>query len=174
MDCSSVNSDKRPKFGSRLLTSSANVFKHNAWDNVEWSEEQEENAYKTTLYQLENAMSFEQQSKYLNQPSSFWDKFYNIHDNKFFKDRHWLFTEFPELLESTVEIMPADNNEGRDEYPGHDARIRYFEIGCGAGNTIFPLLKSKIDASFFMYGCDFAQSAVDVVKNNDNYNFRSL
>ena len=69
--------EKRPMFGNRVLTSNANVFQHNAWDNVEWTEAQEEEAHKTTLAQLEKSMPPEEQTKFLSEPSTFWDKFYS-------------------------------------------------------------------------------------------------
>lgn len=142
----------RPRFGDRKLVNPDNVFKHNAWDNVEWSEEQESEALKITKEQLDKAASADIKSELLENAASKWDQFYQIHDNKFFKDRHWLFTEFPELL-----------GEGKGNGQS------FMEIGCGAGNTIFPLLKAKESPEFFMYGCDFAASAVEVVRNNSEF-----
>jgi hypothetical protein len=39
---------------------------------------------------------------------------------------------------------------------------RVVEVGCGAGNTVFPLMKQHPDA--FFYAFDFATHAVEVVK----------
>ena len=144
----------RPQFGDRKLENPNNVFKHNAWDNVDWTSEQEAEALKITKLQLEESASLEVKTDLLENASSKWDSFYKTHNNKFFKDRHWLFTEFPELL-------VAESSESSKTF---------LEVGCGAGNTIFPLLKANSNSNFFIYGCDFAQSSIDVVKNNEEYN----
>lgn len=36
------------------------------------------------------------------------------------------------------------------------------QVGCGAGNTIFPVIASYPDA--FVYACDFSRRAIELVK----------
>lgn len=93
--------DKRPKFGMRKLDDDSDVYQHNAWDNVTWDQEFQKlvvdkiEANAVVKVEDEKAVELEENA-YL-----YWDQFYNKHENKFFKDRHWLFTEFPELLPSS-------------------------------------------------------------------------
>ena len=80
--------------------------------------------------------SEEQVGKLRTEADQQWDKFYGIHQNRFFKDRHWLFTEFPEL---------AEIKEGS-----------ILEVGCGVGNTVFPILETNTSPGLKVFCCDFS------------------
>ncbi|KFP32121.1 Methyltransferase-like 2, partial [Colius striatus] len=43
------------------------------------------------------------------------------------------------------------------------------QVGCGAGNTVFPILQTNNDPGLFVYCCDFSATAVDLVQNNAEY-----
>ncbi|XP_047503264.1 tRNA N(3)-methylcytidine methyltransferase METTL2 isoform X3 [Pieris napi] len=86
------DTDKRPQFGNRLLENVDEVFKHNAWDNVQWDAEQEK-AAQEKVGQNSLVTFSEDILKDLDQNADkHWDNFYDIHQNRFFKDRHWLFS----------------------------------------------------------------------------------
>ncbi|XP_021780069.1 mRNA N(3)-methylcytidine methyltransferase METTL8 isoform X3 [Papio anubis] len=186
--------------GSRILTDPAKVFEHNMWDHMQWSKEEEAAARKKVKDNSAVRVLLKEQVKYEREASKYWDTFYKIHKNKFFKDRNWLLREFPEILpvdqkpeekarESSWDLvntsatncfsrmhcptMPEEKNhyekssgssEGQSKtesdfsnldsekhkkgpmktglFPGSNATFRILEVGCGAGNSVFPILNT--------------------------------
>lgn len=123
---------------------------------------------------------------YHSEAAENWNKFYAKNENKFFKDRHWLRIEFPELFQMIeVEVslqstnlnmlLPSKEPLGTDRkhllcssyYQAGEKNV--MEIGCGAGNTMFPLLIESKNPKLFVYACDFSSTAVEVVKSHPEY-----
>lgn len=48
-------------------------------------------------------------------------------------------------------------------------RTRVLEVGCGAGNTVFPLLEINKNPDLEIFACDYSAEAVNVVKANELY-----
>ncbi|KAE9599818.1 putative tRNA(Thr) (cytosine(32)-N(3))-methyltransferase [Lupinus albus] len=87
--------------------------------------------------------------KYEREAKKYWDVFYKRHKDKFFKDRHYL------------------DKEWGDYFSGSGKKV-ILEAGCGAGNTIFPVIASYPDA--FIYACDFSPRAIELVKTHKDFN----
>ncbi|XP_076257819.1 tRNA N(3)-cytidine methyltransferase METTL6 [Rhynchophorus ferrugineus] len=85
-----------------------------------------------------------------------WDLFYKRNETRFFKDRHWTTREFTELLSEE----------------GNDAARVLFEVGCGVGNFIFPLIGDKLN--FKVFACDLSPRAIDMVKANILYDAEKI
>ncbi|XP_066595238.1 tRNA N(3)-methylcytidine methyltransferase Mettl2 isoform X2 [Prorops nasuta] len=174
---------KRPQFGKRILSEDADVFQHNAWDNVVWDEEQQKLASLKVSENSTVTKSGDELLKFETEADKFWNKFYGIHQNRFFKDRHWLFTEFPELAPNIVKndihqplrVLGSESQEANDVESVascHEKLVpdmKIFEIGCGVGNTIFPILLYNINPSLMIYGCDFSSTAIEILKENPQY-----
>ncbi|ONL93558.1 S-adenosyl-L-methionine-dependent methyltransferase superfamily protein [Zea mays] len=88
--------------------------------------------------------------KYERDARRYWDIFYRRHEDKFFKDRHYLDKEWGKYF------------KGRD---GEKKVV--LEVGCGAGNTIYPLLSTYPD--IFVHACDFSPRAVNLVKKHKDF-----
>uniref|UniRef100_A0A6Q2XKP4 tRNA N(3)-cytidine methyltransferase n=1 Tax=Esox lucius TaxID=8010 RepID=A0A6Q2XKP4_ESOLU len=152
--------------GARILTNPEDIFQHNMWDHVQWTEEAKEEARQKTNENSSSRIPSEEQGKYDTDACKYWDSFYERHQDRFFKDRKWLFLEFPELLPSG----PGGRaTEERDSFPGEHAPFRILEVGCGAGNSVFPIVNSIKHTGAFVYCCDFSSRAVQLVKDHPDY-----
>lgn len=141
-------------FGQRFLTEDADVFNHNAWDNVDWDERQIEQFQESILKQKESPVSDFNKTEYNSKPKKYWDLFYKNNRENFFKDRKWLQIEFPSIFECTKK---------------ESGRKTILEIGCGAGNTMYPILSKNENPNLRVFGCDYSDIAVDLVRGNENF-----
>ncbi|XP_053733450.1 mRNA N(3)-methylcytidine methyltransferase METTL8 isoform X6 [Synchiropus splendidus] len=175
------STDGRPSapLGSRILTNSDDIFKHNMWDHVQWTEEDKEKARQKAKENSLVQIPFPE------------------------RDRTWLFSEFPELLPlnaesqgvegrdphaerltlSVLERKPEARLEGRTNtethrdsplktdkaFRGEAAAYRILEVGCGVGNSVIPIVKNIREKSAFLYCCDFSPCAIQLLKDHPDY-----
>ncbi|GLD67535.1 methyltransferase-like protein 8 isoform X1 [Lates japonicus] len=173
--------------GSRILTNPDDIFKHNMWDHVQWTEEDKENARQKAQENSCVQIPLREQGKFDTEAHQYWDKFYEMHRDKFFKDRKWLFLEFPELLpldtksqattrrqdcQTACQGASQEKNEDATQtstFPGQHASFRILEVGCGVGNSVFPIVNSIKETDAFLYCCDFSPRAIQLVKDHPDY-----
>eukprot|EP00050_Salpingoeca_kvevrii_P004347 m.251786 g.251786 ORF g.251786 m.251786 type:complete len:292 (-) comp10978_c0_seq2:73-948(-) len=93
-----------------------------------------------------------------------WDLFYKRNETRFFKDRHWIIREFP-LLGPLQDAEDGQGDESDARKPSET--IRMLEIGCGVGNTVFPLL--NVNPRLFIHACDFSANAIACVKAHKDF-----
>ena len=99
--------------------------------------------------------------KFQRESGKMWDLFYKRNETRFFKDRHWTTREFSELI---AEEGSNTTTAQRDQ--DHQKR-KLFEIGCGVGNFLFPLIEEQIN--LFVHACDISPRAIQMVKDNPLY-----
>ncbi|XP_017979278.1 PREDICTED: uncharacterized methyltransferase C3H7.11 isoform X2 [Theobroma cacao] len=86
---------------------------------------------------------------YQKNARKFWDNFYKRHKNTFFKDRHYLEKDWGQYLS--------------DDAHSPNGKV-VLEVGCGAGNTIFPLVAAY--PKIYVHACDISPHAVALVKSH--------
>ncbi|KAI9146234.1 S-adenosyl-L-methionine-dependent methyltransferase [Paraphysoderma sedebokerense] len=171
-------------FGSRFLTDPSKIFTQNAWDHVEFTPSEEAAALSVVETHKSKTAEKEKIEDYHENAATYWNMFYERNEERFFKDRHWLGIEFPELFPPSI----AESDRTATDGPGDlNETFNVLEVGCGAGNTVYPLISDDAKnrendkeleqedgikrqrRRLFVYACDFSQTAVNLVKSNPAY-----
>ena len=153
----SANNLKRSdpfKFGSRYLEPTDDVFEFNAWDHV--VPDPAYHTYCEAQYNSQRTFPVSEfdKARFNNNPEKWWNQFYSNNTSNFFKDRKWLHQEFPILSKLTAK------NAGLSII---------LEVGAGAGNTAFPILKANENEELMIHACDFSKKAVELIRANAAY-----
>lgn len=130
------------------------VLQHNSWDNATWGTGDKRGVLDIISRQRDNCMSVDQAAYLLQRKHVQWDQFYTRHKNKFFKDRRWLCHE----VIPTIEELKYRSDIMNNNY------IRILEVGCGVGNSIYPLLSNMPDTHFSAF--DFSAAAISVLRSD--------
>ncbi|KAJ3812727.1 methyltransferase [Lentinula aff. lateritia] len=143
-----------PPFGSRFLVDPSLTFTQNAWDHVPPPIDQGTTIATSLARQRAAVVSEEERLKLNSKPAKYWDNFYKNNEANFFKNRKWLHNEFPDLVAA--------------EEPDAGS-VKIAEFGCGAGNSIFPVLSANQNPQLELYAYDYSNHAIKLVQHNPLY-----
>lgn len=142
------------QFGQRYLSESDDVFTFNAWDHVTPDEEHIHYSEEQYAKQRAAPVSDFDRERFNAQPEKWWDLFYKQKNASFFKDRKWLVQEFPVLAEVTRKDA---------------GRKLVLEVGAGAGNTAFPVMRMNENEELEVVAADFSKKAVETMRAAEDY-----
>jgi SAM-dependent methyltransferase len=117
-----------------------------------------------------------------------WETFYQTNETRFYKDRHWLTREWPELAANKIESKQAcssssscgsssrstaaNKTESKQAFSSSSSSFRYvLDCGCGVGNAMFPLLESG-DDDLHYYCFDLSSTAIQFIRDSDAFDAR--
>ncbi|KAI1619396.1 S-adenosyl-L-methionine-dependent methyltransferase [Exophiala viscosa] len=142
------------QFGQRHLSESDDVFEYNAWDHVLPDSAHYDFCESQYAAQRAAPVSDFDRDRFNEHPEKWWDLFYKQKTSTFFKDRKWLVQEFPVLQEITKK----------------DAGSKVvLEVGAGAGNTAFPILRMNENPELRIFAVDFSKKAVETMRSAEDY-----
>ncbi|KAG6877033.1 hypothetical protein C0993_010907 [Termitomyces sp. T159_Od127] len=173
-----VSADK-PPFGSRFLTDESQVWTQNAWDHVPPPDDQADAINASLARQRLAPVPDDDKPKYNEKPARHWfvrsntdttksdllhrDNFYKMNASNFFRNRKW----------------PCGSDAARGPsitfHTSTDAKIPQAgpmiiaELGCGVGNSVFPLLASNKNPNLQLRAYDYSTHAIKLVQNNELY-----
>lgn len=142
------------QFGQRYLNEQDDVFEYNAWDHVTPDDEHIKFTEEQYAKQRATPVSDFDRNRFNSQPEKWWDLFYKQKSATFFKDRKWLIQEFPVL----GEVTKADAG-----------RKVVLEVGAGAGNTAFPVMRLNANPELELVAADFSKKAVETMRAAEDY-----
>ncbi|KAI0831972.1 methyltransferase [Trametes gibbosa] len=161
---------EKPPFGSRFLTNDADVWSQNAWDHVPPPTDQDQVITAALERQKSAPVPDEEKPKYNEKPARHWDNFYKANASNFFRNRKWLHLEFPEL-KAAAEPDVLCHRYCQNHFANIDQAgpMVIVEVGCGAGNAVFPLLSSNQNPHLRLKAYDYSSHAVKLVQSNPLY-----
>ena len=143
-----VSWEQLPDCSDRVAASSLASEKDNESEKNHWKD----------VNGPDQLMSKDEVDRLESEAAEQWDAFYGHFRDSFFKDRHYLRRELPE-------VFSVVDREG----PGV-----LFELGCGAGNTAVPLslecrAAGRTKDNTVIHACDFSANAVKVMTQRPEY-----
>ncbi|KAF2740480.1 methyltransferase [Polyplosphaeria fusca] len=146
-------------FGSRFLEEGDDIFEFNAWDHVSVDSSYLTFSEEQFAKQRADPVSDFDRKRFNENPEKWWNKFYANNKSNFFKNRKWLAQEFP--------VLEDIRKEGK-------GAVKVLEVGAGAGNSAFPILKDNKNEGLKIHACDFSKKAVEVIRSNEEYDKRYI
>lgn len=138
---------------NRILKDGDDVFSQNAWDDAEWTDDMRNEAEKRIQEQREISMYPDHEIGQVEfEVTKKWEQFYQTHGGKFFKDRQWIFSEFPEIL---------------GNLNGTSQTCNILEVGCGVGNAVVHIINSNRNPNLHIYCCDISSNAIEILKSRE-------